>query len=99
MNTQHQVRVRLSLPPDLHARLMALPPSSRSQAISAVLVSVCDGIDLPLVAACTPQLRRLGVLLNQALHYAYTGHNFDARRVTAALDFIDRLRGGGRMRR
>ena len=66
MNTQHQMRVRLSLPPDLHARLMALPPSTRSQAISAVLVSVCDGIDLPLVAACTEQLRRLGVLLINA---------------------------------
>ena len=92
MTAQHQVRVRLSLPPDLHAKLMALPPGVRSQAVSTVLAAVLDGIDLPHVITFTEQARKLGVLLNQSLHYCYTGGNFDARRVTAVVDFIERLR-------
>jgi len=92
MTTQHQVRVRLSLPPDLHARLVALPPRVRSQAVSAVLASVLDGVDLPRVVAACDQMRRLGVLLNQALHYCYRNGNFDARRVEDIIRFFDRLR-------
>lgn len=91
--TQYQVRVRLSLPPDVYARLVAMPPAVRSQAISAVLTAVLDGIDLPRVAVATGELKRLGNLLNQALHYYYTAGHFDSRRVTNAIDFIDRLRG------
>jgi hypothetical protein len=92
MSEQHQVRVRLSLPADLHARLVEMPPAVRSQAVSTVLAAVLDGIDLPRVATATRELRRLGNLLNQPLHYTYRGGNFDARRVTNVLDFIDRLR-------
>jgi hypothetical protein len=90
---QNQIRVRLTLDDDLHAQLMALPPALRSQAVSTVLSSVMHGVDLPRVAAATEQMRRLGVLLNQALHHCYTGHNFNSKRVIDLLDFFDRLRG------
>jgi hypothetical protein len=99
VTSQHQLRVRLTLPPDIHAKLAALPPGLRSQVVSSVLVSVVHCLDLTRVATAITELRRLGNLLNQALHYTYRGGNFNAARVTAVLDFIDRLRAPYRRRR
>ncbi len=99
MTPQHQLRVRLTLPADIHAKLAALPPGLRSQVVSSVLVSVVHCLDLTRVATATGELRRLGNLLNQSLHHCYTGGNFDARRVTNTLDFIDELRAPYRRRR
>ena len=99
MSTQHRLHLRLTLPADIHAQLIALPPAMRSQAISTVLVSVVHCLDLTRLAASTGELRRLGNLLNQSLHHCYTGGNFDARRVTNTLAFIDELRAPYRRRR
>jgi hypothetical protein len=93
MSLQHQLRVRLTLPPDLHREVAALPPSMRSQAVSTVLIAAADGIDMPAVIAATEQLRRAGSLLNQALHYAYVSGSFDAARASEVVRFIDRMRG------
>lgn len=93
MTAQHQVRVRLTLPGDLHREVADLPPALRSQAVSTVLVAAADGLDLRAVIAATDQLRRAGVLLNQALHYAYREGNFDAASAAAVVAFIQRLRG------
>jgi hypothetical protein len=93
VRTQHRLRVRLTLPTDLHAQFAALPPALRSQAVSTLLIATADGLDLHRVIAAVDQLRRAGVLLNQALHYAYVNGNFDAASAAAVVDFIQRLRG------
>lgn len=93
MSEQHQLRVRLTLPADLHAEIATLPPALRSQAVSTVLIVAADGVDLHRVVAAVDQLRRAGVLLNQALHHAYVNGNFDAASAAAVVAFIQRLRG------
>jgi hypothetical protein len=93
MSTQHQLRVRLTLPPDLHREVATLPPALRSQAVSTMLVAAADGVDMQRVVAATEQLRRAGVLLNQALHHAYVNGNFNAASAAEVVDFIQRLRG------
>jgi hypothetical protein len=93
VSTQHRVRVRLTLPRDLHAQLTALPPALRSQAAATMLVAAADGVDLHRLIAAVDQLRRLGVVLNQAVHYCYVSGNFDAASAAAVVAFIQRLRG------
>jgi hypothetical protein len=93
MTAQHQLRLRVTLPRDLHARFDELPPALRSQAAATMLVAAADGVDLHRLIAAVEQLRRAGVLLNQALHYAYLNGNFDAASAAAVVDFIQRLRG------
>jgi 2-methylcitrate dehydratase PrpD len=61
--------------------------------VSTVLVAAAEGMDLRAVIAATDQLRRAGVLLNQALHHAYVHGNFDAASAAAVVAFIQRLRG------
>jgi hypothetical protein len=90
---QHRLRVRLTLPRDLHAQFAALPPALRSQAAATMLVAAADGVDLHRLIAAVDQLRRAGVLLNQALHYAYVNGNFDAASAAEVVQFIQRLRG------
>jgi hypothetical protein len=93
VTAQHQVRVRLTLPRNLHAEVAALPPALRSQAVSTVLVAAAEGMDLRAVIAATDQLRRAGVLLNQAVHYCHVHGQFDARAASAVVGLIERLRG------
>lgn len=94
---QSQIRIKLTLPLDLHTEVLALPPNIRSRAVSTVLIAAADGIDLPGVIAATEQLRRIGVLLNQAVHYAHLGKGLDVTRLKDCLSFIERLRGRSRL--
>jgi hypothetical protein len=93
MTAQHQLRLRVTLPRDLHAQFAALPPALRSQAVSTLLIATADGLDLRRVVAAVDQLRRLGVVLNQAVHYCHVHGTFDASAASAVVAFIQRLRG------
>jgi hypothetical protein len=93
MNAQHRLRLRLTLPRDLHARFDELPPALRSQAAATMLVAAADGVDLHRLIAAVDQLRRLGVVLNQAVHYCYVHGSFDAASAAEVVAFIQRLRG------
>ena len=93
MRTLPQLRVRLSLPHGPHAALADLSPAMRSQAVSALLVAHADGVDWRLLVESVDQIRRVGVLLNQAVHFAHQGRGLDEGRVIDALIMIERLRG------
>ena len=76
--TQHQIRVRLTLPADLHRRLAAMPSGLRSQLVSSILIGNADGVDLTQVIASIHEIRRAAVLLNQCLK-AYWSSDPDQR--------------------
>jgi hypothetical protein len=76
-------QLRVYLPDAQATRWLSLPPSQRSRAVAAVLGGVESGIDLRQLIESTTDLRRLGVLLNQAVRLAHMGR--------APLDFIERI--------
>lgn len=90
-------QLRIRVPDAIAAKLMELPPSSRSTAVAALLVSASGGVDLPRLLASVEEIRRVGVLLNQALRLAYkAGGSLDEEtsgRMTQALNLIHQLRG------
>jgi hypothetical protein len=90
-NRARQFRVYL---PDAQAkRWLSMPPSRRSRAVAAVLGAVAVDIDLHRLIDAAGELRRLGVLLNQAVKLAHLGRvPLDAGRVAAVLRAIEALK-------
>ena len=64
---------RVYLPGSQAKRWLALPPSQRSRAVAAALGGVKAGIDLGKLIDAAGELRRVGVLLNQAVKLAHMG--------------------------
>jgi hypothetical protein len=97
MSDQNQLRLRVTLPDDLHGVLSAVSPSLRSKMVSMMLVASMDGVDLKKLQESGDQLRRYGVLLNQALRAYYLGgvacgdKKLDLDRVQACVEIIWRL--------
>ena len=94
MSASTQLRVRLS--PLVAAKFLALPPSARATAVAASLTAGTDGVDLLKLITSVDELRRVGVLLNQALRLAHQQGAFDEgtmTRVRSVVTFIEGLRG------
>jgi hypothetical protein len=58
---------RARLPKALAAQLLALPPGLRGRTMAVIVQAHVSGLDLEKLIAAADQLRRLGVLINQAL--------------------------------
>jgi hypothetical protein len=76
-------QLRVYLPASQAKRWLALLPSQRSRAVAAVLGSVDAGIDLQRLIDAVADLRRLGILLNQAVRLAHQDR--------VSLDFVERV--------
>jgi hypothetical protein len=76
-------QLRVYLPDSQAKRWLSLPPSERSRAVAAVLGGVDASIDLHRLIDATTDLRRLGVLLNQAVRLAHQDRT--------PLDFVERV--------
>jgi hypothetical protein len=63
---KNSVQLRIRMPRQEATRWLALPPSSRSKAVSLVL-SAAGTCDLNELAAMRRELSSLGTLLNQSL--------------------------------
>ncbi len=89
-----EIRVRLKLSPPQADRLAELPRRLRWRVAALVLGAAFVGVDLVRLVAVQEELRRAGILLNQALHICHRdGVVLDASRVLAVLHLIERLRG------
>ena len=84
------VQVRLRLPRDFAEMLMAFKPEKRAVALWLSLEGrIGSAWNLPRLAESTDQLRRVGVLLNQALRYLGQGGE-DTDRLLAAVNLAMR---------
>ncbi|MDR1191742.1 MAG: hypothetical protein LBK60_08815 [Verrucomicrobiales bacterium] len=93
MKNTRQLNIRLSLPAKLQQELGGIPPRVRRQIVAALLASVSEGVNLHALTVALEELRRVGVLLNQACHLAHMGKGLNVERVEAAVKLIDRMRG------
>ena len=75
MNSGNQLRIRLSK--GVATRLASLPPRSRSRAVSFLVASVLDGLNLSELLQARRELVSLGVLINQSLRSSW-GQSTDA---------------------
>ncbi len=80
---------RARLPLALAAQLNGLQPGLRGRTVALILLAHTTGLDLRQLVASAPELRRLGVLINQSLRLS-RGRGMDlpaveqaARKVTA----------------
>jgi hypothetical protein len=84
---------RVYLPDSQAKRWRDLLPSKRSRAVAAVLGAVDADIDLHRLIDAAGDLRRLGILLNQAVRLAHQGHApLDVARILAVVEAIEALK-------
>ena len=94
MSTTEQIRVRL--PPRVSAEFSQLSPRVRAGAVSVLLVSVVEGVDVPALLGAVEELRRLAVNLNQLTRIAHINKGLDAAtvaRVEEVVSLIEKLKG------
>jgi len=88
MNTTTQIRIRISKP--VASRLSSLPPLSRGRAISFLLASTQEGLDLNELLLARRDLISLGVLINQSLRLSW-GETTDGVALHALLKIFQRI--------
>lgn len=88
MSPSLQLRIRLSK--GSAQRFLALPPRSRSRAVSFLLASVQDGLDLAELLQARRELISLGVVINQSLRLSW-GKTTDGVALRALLKKLDRI--------
>jgi hypothetical protein len=74
-------------------RWLQLPQAKRSQALAVLMGALDEGIDLHRLLDAEMQMRKAGVLLNQALHLTHGGKAaLDTALVADAVRIIKGLR-------
>lgn len=94
MSASEQIRVRV--PPAVAAELAALSPRLRAGAVSVLLVSAIERVDLVALLGAVEELRRLAVNLNQLTRVAHINRGLDdatIQRVEDVVSLIEKLRG------
>ena len=81
-------RARLPLP--LARQLMALAPGLRGRTMAFLVQAHVHGLDLQKLVESAPELRRLGVLINQSLRLS-RGRGVDIPAVEQAAKKVDAL--------
>ena len=72
------------------SRFASLPPRSRSRAVSFLLASVQEGLDLAELLQARRELISLGVLINQSLRLSW-GQSTDGVALRALLKHLQRI--------
>lgn len=88
MNSNLQIRIRLSK--GVASRFASLPPRSRSRAVSFLLASVQEGLDLAELLQARRELISLGVLINQSLRLSW-GQSTDGVALHALMKILQRI--------
>lgn len=88
MSPNLQLRIRLSK--GSAQRFLSLPPRSRSRAVSFLVASACEGIDLPALLQARRELVSLGVLINQSLRLSW-GQSADGVALRELLKKLQRI--------
>lgn len=88
MSPTLQIRIRLSR--GAAARLLSLPPRARSRAVSFILSSFEEGLDLGELLQARRELVALGVLINQSLRLSW-GKSTDAVALGSVLKKLQRI--------
>jgi hypothetical protein len=81
---------RARLPLTLAAQLNALQPGLRGRTVALILLAHTTGLDLQKLVASAPELRRLGVLINQSLRLS-RGRGVDLPAVEEAAKKVSAL--------
>lgn len=81
---------RARLPLALAAQLNALQPGLRGRTVALILLAHTTGLDLRQLVGSAPELRRLGVLINQSLRLS-RGRGVDLPAVDQAAKKVSAL--------
>ena len=88
MNASTQLRIRLS--DNAARRLLTLPPRARSRAVSLLVTSGIEGINLEALLLARRELASLGSLLNQSLRLSW-GESADGDALRGILKKLEGL--------
>ncbi len=84
---QHQIRLRLTLPPDVVKRLNNMPSHIRSQYAATVLLMHMDNVRPDCIIGAMHEVRRVGVLVNQIMKAYWSSE--DDQRPDLDIDLIE----------
>ncbi len=86
------VQMRIRLPQSQAEKLLSLPPRMRLSAVTLMIGSLVERVDLARLVELEPTLRNLGTLLNQSLRIS-KGIGVDNGALLEATNLLLGLRG------